>query len=81
MIGASYNFQIDKNAVPVFYINKGSWNDNYKRIIRECTYYRMAYLLCEPDDKSKPYMEITCMCLKDFEDFISGIEKYIGIES
>ena len=35
---------------------------------------------CEPNDKTKPYMEITCMCLKDFEDFIGGIEKYIGIE-
>jgi len=81
MVFANYRFQIDENVVPIFYITKNSWNDNYKRIIRECTYNRMAYLLCEPSDNSKPYMEITCMCLADFENFIGGIEKYIGIES
>jgi len=76
-----YNFQIDENAVPVFYINKNCWNDEYKQLIRECLYYKMAYLLCEPEDKSLPHMEVTCTCLKIFEDFLEMIEKCIGYKN
>lgn len=73
-----YRFQIDKNAVPVFYINKNCWNYDYKQLIRQFIHdYNWAYLLCEPVDKTKPHMEVTCTCLRVFEEFIETVENYI----
>lgn len=73
-----YLFQVDKNAVPVFYINKNCWNDDYKQLIRQfIREYNCAYLLCAPVDKSKSHMEVMCMCLYDFESFIDRVENYI----
>ena len=55
-------FQIDENAVPVFYINKATWTEEYKRIISLCAYNRKCYLIIEPDTQNKNrYCEITCM--------------------
>ena len=49
LINAQYFFQTDKNAVPVFYINKATWTEEYKRIISLCAHNRKCYLIIEPD--------------------------------
>lgn len=73
-----YSFQIDSNTVPVFYINKQCWNDNYKRIIHYCLENRMCFLLVEPGDQTKRCLEITCECIADFVNFYDLIEKHIN---
>ena len=49
LIDGKYFFQIDENAIPVFYINKATWTEEYKRIISLCAYNRKCYLIVEPD--------------------------------
>ncbi len=68
LIDAQYFFQTDENAAPVFYINKASWTNEYKRIISLCAYNRKCYLIVEPDPQiCNRYCEIICMSLIDFE--------------
>lgn len=76
-----YNFQADENAVPIFYVNKATWTELYKSIILQCLYYRMCYILVEPDiDVLNRMVEITCMCRADFIDNYDVIEKTLGIK-
>ena len=76
-----YNFQADKNGVPIFYVNKATWTDHYKSVIRQCLNDRMCYILVEPDpDVAIRMVEITCMCVADFMDNYDVIEKVLGIK-
>lgn len=62
-------FQANKNTVPIFYVNKATWTDHYKSVIRQCLNDRMCYILVEPDpDVAIRMVEITCMCVADFMD-------------
>ena len=80
LINAQYFFQTDKNAVPVFYINKATWTEEYKRIISLCAYNRKCYLIIEPDPQvCNRYCEIICMCLIDFEKKLRINKSFIGI--
>lgn len=75
-----YNFQGDSNAVPVFYINKNTWTEGYKRVIHQCLLDRMCYILVEPDPNvSIRMVEFTCMCRADFEKNYENIEKILDI--
>lgn len=77
-----YNFQLDKNSVPIFYINKKVWSDKYKYVIHQCLCERMCYLLVEPDPNVAIRMvEITCLCRNDFTEHYELIEKYLGIKN
>ena len=77
-----YNFQADKNSVPIFYINKEVWSDKYKHVIHQCLGERICYLLVEPDPNVAIRMvEITCLCPKDFIEHYELIEKFIGIKN
>ena len=80
LINAQYFFQTDKNAIPVFYINKATWTEEYKRIISLCAYNRKCYLIIEPDPQiCNRYYEITCMCLIDFEKKLRINKSFIRI--
>ena len=80
LINAQYFFQTDKNAVPVFYINKATWTEEYKRIISLCAYNIKCYLIIEPDPQiCNRYYEITCMCLIDFEKKLRINKSFIRI--
>ena len=81
LIDAQYFFQTDENAVPVFYINKATWTNEYKRIISLCAYNRKCYLIVELDSQvCNRYCEITCMCLKDFEKNYELIDYLLGLD-
>ena len=81
LINAQYFFQTDENAVPVFYINKATWTEEYKRIISLCAYNRKCYLIIEPDPQvCNRYCEITCMCLIDFEKNYELINHLLGLD-
>ena len=76
-----YNFQADKNAIPIFYVNKATWTEYYKSIIHQCLNDRMCYILVESDiDVLNRMVEITCMCRADFTDNYDVIEKALGIK-
>lgn len=80
LINAQYFFQTDENAVPVFYINKATWTEEYKRIISLCAYNRKCYLIIEPDPQiCNRYYEITCMCLIDLEKKLRINKSFIRI--
>ena len=81
LINAQYFFQIDENAVPVFYINKATWTEEYKRIISLCASNRKCYLIIEPDPQiCNRYYEITCMCLIDLEKNYELIDRLLGLD-
>ena len=81
LINAQYFFQTDKNAVPVFYINKATWTEEYKRIISLCAYNRKCYLIVEPDPQiCNRYCEIICMSLIDFEKNHEFINHLLGLD-
>jgi len=81
LINAQYFFQTDENAVPVFYINKATWTEEYKRIISSCAYNRKCYLFVEPDLQiCNRYCEIVCMCLADFTEQENLISHLLGLD-
>ena len=81
LIDAQYFFQTDENAAPVFYINKASWTEEYKRIISLCAYNRKCYLIIEPDPQvCNTYCEIICMSLIDFEKNYKLINHLLGLD-
>ena len=81
LIDGKYFFQIDENTVQVFYINKETWTEEYKRIISLCVYNRKCYLIVEPDPQiCNRYYEITCLSLIDFEKNYELINHLLGLD-
>ena len=81
LIDGKYFFQIDENTVPVFYINKETWTEEYKRIISLYVYNRKCYLIVEPDPQiCNRYYEITCLSLIDFEKNYELINHLLGLD-
>ncbi len=81
LIDGKYFFQIDENVVPVFYINKATWTQEYKRIISLCAYNRKCYLIVEPYPQiCNRYYEITCLSLIDFEKNYELINHLLGLD-
>ena len=81
LIDGKYFFQIDENVVPVFYINKATWTQEYKRIISLCAYNRKCYLIVEPYPQiCNRYYEITCLSLIDFEKNYKLINHLLGLD-
>ena len=76
-----YAFQADENAVPVFYVNKETWDENYKWIICNCLQQRRCYLLVEPSlEVTNRYVEFTLETVADFNKNRKAIEKVMGIK-
>ena len=81
LIDGKYFFQIDENVVPVFYINKATWTEEYKRIINLCAYNRKCYLIVEPYPQiCNRYYEITCLNLIDFEKNYELINRLLRLD-
>lgn len=81
LIDGKYFFQIDENAIPVFYINKATQTEEYKRIISLCAYNGKCYLIVEPYPQiCNRYYEITCLSLIDFEKNYELINHLLGLD-
>ena len=72
----AYAFQTDKDAVPIFFINKDTWTDEYKYIINSCLDIGHAYLLVHT--KQFGIVEIVCLCRADFNEQIKKIDNLIN---
>lgn len=82
MIEGQYNFQIDKNIIPVFYINKNAWTDEYKKIIHHCLGERRCYVLVESDPKvCNRYAEYSFICREDFYKCYEQIDYLLGLKN
>lgn len=81
MIEGLYNFQIDKNTIPVFYVNKNTWTDEYKNIIHLCLSERRCYVIVEPDPNiCNRYVEYSLICRVDFYECYEQIDHLLGLK-
>lgn len=72
-----YLFQTEENAIPVFWINKETWNEEYRHIIYSALDQKRTCLLIPT--KKYGIVEIACLQKSDFPEQIKNIDKLLTL--